>query len=285
MSEERARKHLRPIGCLLAVAVACCAAACGGDSSSGASPSAPSATPTTSSVSVTVKSPIRMGESVQASGTATSTTGQSQNVTSGWRSDNVGIATVTDAGMVTGVANGQTNIFVETGGRRGQQVVRVVPDYQGEWEGTIRVTSCAQTGVFVDIGFCGEVGPVNSIEGFDLSVTQTGDALSVTLYFADDSRTIATSVAPDGSADFTGNFSVTEDGVTVTADSAWHLTSTRVGALAGTVTDVFRVTGFSGEGRVAYDIQTASRGASSVMTQGARDRRVGMRALGRRVRR
>ena len=143
--------------------------------------------------------------------------------------------------------------------RRDEAIRSVVPDYQGEWEGTLRVTSCTQTGVFVDIAFCGEVGAVNSIEGFDLSVTQTGETLSVMLYFGDDSRTVGTSVAPDGSAAFTGNFTFSEDGVTVTADSAWRLNSTRVGALAGTVNDVFRVTGFAGEGRVAYDIQTASR--------------------------
>lgn len=283
MSDAHTGKSSRSIGCLLALALTCGSAACGGDSSSGGSPSAPSGTPTTSSVSVTVKSPIRMGESAQASGTATSTSGQSQNITAGWRSDNVAVATVTDAGLVNGVANGQTNIFVESGGRRGQQTVRVVPDYQGEWAGTLRVTSCTQTGIFVEIAFCSEVGAVNSIEGFDLSMTQTGEALSVVLYFGDDSRTVATSIATDGSAAFTGNFSFSEDGITVTADSAWRLTSTRVGALAGTVNDAFRITGFTGEGRVAYDIQTASRGTRSV-TQGARDRRVRLRGLGRRVR-
>jgi hypothetical protein len=283
MSERHFSHEARPFGCLLALALACGAAACGGDSSSGGSPSAPSGTPTTSAVSVTLKSPIRMGELAQASGSATLTNGQSQNLTTGWRSDNVGIATVTDAGAVNGVANGQANIYVESGGRRGQQTVRVVPDYQGEWEGTIRLASCTQTGIIATAGFCSEIGSVGSVEGFDLTVTQTGEALSVVIYFAEDSRTVATSIAPDGSVAATGNFSFSDEGITLTADSEWRLNSTLVGALTGTVTDVFRIAGFSGEGRVVYDILTATRGTSSVRSHGSRDRRALTRGLGRRL--
>ena len=51
-------------------------------------------------------------------------------MTSGWLSDAAAVATVTNAGLVTGVANGRATIYVITGGQ-GQQAVRVVPDYQG----------------------------------------------------------------------------------------------------------------------------------------------------------
>jgi serine/threonine protein kinase len=61
--------------------------------------------------------------------------GQTQAITSGWLSDAPNVATVTTGGLVTGVANGRASIYVIARGRQGQQVVRVVPDYQGRWAG------------------------------------------------------------------------------------------------------------------------------------------------------
>ena len=164
----------------LAIALAGSLVGCGDDSSS-SSPSAPSSTSSTaSSVNVTLTSPIRMGQTAQASAVAALSNGQSQNVTSGWRSDNVGVATVTDAGLATGVANGQATIYVITGGRQGQRVIRVVPDYHGAWEGSLRVTSCTQTGIFSEFGACSDF-PMSSGVGFDLSLLQTGEAMNARL--------------------------------------------------------------------------------------------------------
>ena len=225
-----------------------------------------------------------MGQTAQASAVATLSNGQSQNVTSGWRSDAIGVATVTDAGLVTGVANGQATISVNSGGRQGQQGIRVVPDYHGAWTGTIRITSCTQTGVFADIGLCSEV-PVNSTDGFDLSLRQTGESLSATMYLGESEQTVAAPIASDGSASFAGRTSFTEEGITVTFDSAWRITSTQVGALSGTIDDVFRVTGFPGEGRVSYSIQSATRTSTALSPQSTRGRRAhGLQGLGRRLR-
>jgi len=205
-------------------------------------------------------------------------------VTTGWRSDAVAVATVTDAGLVTGVGNGQANVYVITGGRQGQQVIRVVPDYHGEWEGTLRVTSCAQTGVFAEISLCSDVPP-NSTEGFDLTLTQTAEALSVLMYLGGGFQTVSTPIAGDGSAAFAGRSSYTEEGITLTLDSAWQINSARVGALSGTVTDVYRVTGYPGEGRVVYDIQSTTRTATTARANGARAPRAHtVQGLGRRLR-
>jgi hypothetical protein len=268
----------------LAVALAGVAVGCGDDSSS-ASPSAPSpSSSTATSVNVTVTSPIRMGQTAQASAVAALSNGQSQNVTSGWRSDAVGVATVTDAGLVTGVANGQATIYVIAGGRQGQQVIRVVPDYHGEWEGTLRVTSCAQTGIFADLGLCNDV-PANASEEFDLALTQTGEAMSVRMYLGDGYQTVAAPIAPDGSAAFAGRASYTEEGITLTLDSAWQINSTRVGALSGTVNDVYRLAGYPGEGRVSYDIQLTTRTAAAVRALKARGGRAHVvQGLGQRLR-
>ena len=268
----------------LAIALAGSLVGCG-DDSSGSSPSAPSSTSSTaSSVNVTLTSPIRMGQTAQASAVAALSNGQSQNVTSGWRSDNVGVATVTDAGLATGVANGQATIYVITGGRQGQRVIRVVPDYHGAWEGSLRVTSCTQTGIFSEFGACSDF-PMSSGVGFDLSLLQTGEAMNARLDLGLGDQTVASPIAPDGSAAFTSRASLTEEGLTLTLDSAWQLTSTRVGALSGTVNDVYRFTGYSGEARISYEIQSATRTATSVSSNTARGRGAhGVQGLGRRLR-
>ena len=281
------RVSLRGAGWTLCVGLACMTVACGGESS-GSTPTAPSpAAPSATAVNVTVKSPVRMGESAQATGAATLGNGQPQNVVSGWQSDAPGVATVTDAGMVTGVANGRATIYVVTGGRQGQQVIRVVPDYQGQWTGTLRVASCTQTGVFVEVDLCKEL-PVNSTEGFDLGFTQDGENVNARMFFGENgSQTVAAPIAPDGSAAFSGSTTFTDEGITLALETTWQVNSTRVGALTGRVTDVYRFTGFPGEGRLSYDIASASRGSTSagtLRTGGGRWSRV-PRRLGQPLRR
>ena len=224
-----------------------------------------------------------MGQTAQASATAALSNGTSQPVTTGWTSDATGVATVTDGGLVAGVANGQATISVTAGGRPGQQVIRVVPDYHGEWEGTIRVTSCAQTGVFTDLGLCSDV-PANSTDGFDLSLTQTGDSMSAKVFLGGNSQTVPAPIAADGSSAFTGRASYTEDGITATFDSSWQISSPRVGALTGTITDVFRVIGYPGEGRLTYEIQSAARSSTSARSTVRSRRGAALQGLGRRLR-
>jgi hypothetical protein len=142
------------------VAFVCCGsaailmAACG-DESGGSLPTG--ASPTASAITVTLNNPIKVAETAQAAATVSLSNGQPQGVSTGWKSDALGVATVTDAGLVTGVANGRATIYVVSNGRQGQQVVRVVPSYEGQWAGLLRVTSCTQTGAWASIGFCDEL--------------------------------------------------------------------------------------------------------------------------------
>src|SRR5262245_44143258 len=101
--------------------------------SDGETPSAPS--PTTTAITVTVSNQVRAGQTSQATGTETLSNGQTRPITSGWLSDATSVATVTNAGLVNGVANGRATIYVVASGHQGQQVVRVLPDYQGRWMG------------------------------------------------------------------------------------------------------------------------------------------------------
>jgi hypothetical protein len=76
-------------------------AACGGGGGGTNGP------PPLENVLVTVNDPLRMGQTTQATGTATYSDGRTQAIASGFRSDANGVATVTDGGMVAGVGNGQ----------------------------------------------------------------------------------------------------------------------------------------------------------------------------------
>ena len=236
-------------------------AACGSDSSS---PSAPSAV--ASSVSVTVSSPVRMGQTTQATGSATSSGGQTQPVTSGWLSDTTTVATVTNAGLVTGVANGRATIYVVSGGRQGQQVVRVVPDYQGRWSGGLGVTSCAETGIFASVGFCAEL-PAGSTSGYSLAVSQSGEQITASASYGSLSFPVVTApIRDDGTSAFTTTASITDSGVTLTLEASWVITSLRVGEMGGTVNEVWRIPNVSGEGRLAQNIVQTVRSSTSAVS-------------------
>ena len=214
----------------LIVGLAAVMAACGDDS-----PTAPSGT--TSSITVTVNSPVRMGQTTQASGTAMLSNGQSQAVTSGWLSDAPGVATVSDAGLVTGVSNGRATIYVVSGGRQGQQVTRVLPDYQGSWSGLLRVTACTQTGAWAAANVCGDV-PIGAIDGYTLSLTQSGEQSTARLIYSSPIifPSVVAPIGADGTSSFSATYVDTTDGFLIAASVLMN--SLRVGELTGTVNEI-----------------------------------------------
>ena len=246
-------------------AVALLAAACGGESGGGPT----SATPTTASIAVTLNNPLKVGETGQAVGTAALSSGQMQPVTAGWRSDAPAVATATDAGLVTGASNGRATIFVVSGGRQGQQVVRIVPDYQGQWSGLLRVTSCTQSGAWASINFCDGFS-VGSSDPFGLNLTQAGESVTARANYGT-SFVFSSVTAPidgEGAAAFSTTAVGPSSGITI--DGAWRIGSASRGVLSGTVTEVWRLGGVSGEARLVQDIVGASRsGTSSAGTNGS----------------
>lgn len=232
--------------------------ACGGDNA------APS--PTTSAVSVTLTSPIRIGQSVQATGTATLSSGQSQAVTTGWQSDVPSVARVSDAGQVTGVANGRANIFVVSGGRQGQASLRVVPDYQGTWSGRLEVTSCTQTGSWAQINFCRDF-PVGSSDPFGLSLAQSGESLTARANYGTDIvfPSVTSAIQPDGSTSFVTTFTSTTSPV-ITLEGSWSFNGPQSGQLVGTVNEVWRAVGISGEATLAQTIISPVRNSTTALS-------------------
>jgi hypothetical protein len=241
--------------------------ACGGDGDSSSSSSSPS--PVTSGVSVTVTSPVRMGQTTQATGNATLSGGQTQPVTTGWLSDAAAVATVSNAGLVTGVSNGRATIYVVSGGQQGQQVIRVVPDYQGQWNGGLGVTSCTETGIFAEIDFCDEFAAGTSF-GYGLTVSQSGEQISASPSYGGQFvfPLVSAPIRDDGSSAFSSTLTVTDSGVTLTIEENWVINSLRVGELSGTVTEVWRVPNISGEGRLVNNILQTTRSRTSALSSG-----------------
>lgn len=269
---------MRLLNYALLCATTVAATACDSESS-GSLPT--SASPTTSAIAVTVTSPIKVDETAQATATASLTNGQSQAITTGWQSDAPNVATVTAAGLVTGVANGRATVFVVSGGRQGQQVVRVVPNYEGQWTGLLRVTGCTQTGPWAQAGFCDEL-PVGSIHGFTLGLSQAGESLTARSTYgpAIVFPPVMTGIDGDGGAAFTATFRDTASpGLTIEAE--WRMVSAARGAFGGTVTERWTLPGVPGEGRLVQDIVSAGRAGSS----GASRSDTKSRVMGERFRR
>jgi hypothetical protein len=172
-----------------------------------------------------------MGQTAQASGTESLSNGQTRPITAGWVSDVPAVATVTDAGLITGVGNGRATISVSAGGRQGQQVVRVVPDYQGQWSGALRVTSCTESGIFQQTDFCDEF-PVGFTSGYTVGLAQTGESMTATASYGPMAvfPGIAAPVRDDGTSTFAPSLSISEQGITLTITAGFTINSPRIGS-------------------------------------------------------
>jgi len=253
-------------------------AACGSET-----PGAGPLQSTTTAITVTVPGPLRMGQTAQATAAETLSDGQTRPITSGFSSDAAAVAAITNSGLVTGIANGRATISVVAGGRQGQQGLRVVPDYQGRWSGGLRVTSCTQTGIFDDVDFCDD-SPVGTTYHHALSLSQSGEQMTAVVDYGPPYvfPVIAAPVREDGTSAFTPSMSVTDSGITLTVDAAYTVNSTRLGELTGTVNEVWRIPGFTGEGRLAQDIVATTRSstaASSSVREGSARRLSFMRKV------
>ena len=229
--------------------------ACGGE---GSSPVA--ASPTTSSIAVTVGSPLKVGATTQAAATASLSNGTTQPLATGWKSDNAAVATVTDAGLVTGVGNGGATIYVISGGRQGQQVLRVLPDYQGSWVVGYRITACSQNGAFATANFCqGEVGANGRAT---MMLTQAGEAVAgqFTLRLGGSEVPFVVGSAPIGS-DGATEFTATGNDSGFVIASTWTINQATRGVWTGTTREVWTFPGVSGQAVFEATISSTAKTA------------------------
>jgi hypothetical protein len=232
----------------LLVGVSVCAAACGG----GASSTSP--TPLATALTITLTDVLRVSEAQQASATAT-VGGQPQSVTTGFRSDSSSVATVTDGGLVTGVGNGLANIFTIFGGMQGTKQIRVVPNYQGQWQGTYIVRSCTASGSFNNCRPNGGLFAVGNVLPASMTLAQTADTISGNFFLGSVAHTpITTQIAGDGSAVFVGT---STNSTTISADTTWSVSILTDGRMTGRHTQVFQSTVAAGTMIVESEIVDA----------------------------
>ena len=243
---------------LLSLSFACLIAACGGDTA----PTTPS-TPRASAVTVNLPSPLVVGQTQQASATATLASGGTQAVTTGFRSDTPNVATVTDAGLVTPVANGRVNIYTTVSGVQGTANVRVVPRYQGQWRGTYVIRTCRSTGWFAQSpDTCNDEARPGRVLPATMSFTQSGESVSGSHQLgAVPFGAITSPIAPDGSIRFNST-STTASPISI--DTTYTLNSTTDGRLTGGQVQVWRASGLAGDMRIESEVLDMNRIVSSL---------------------
>lgn len=236
------------------ILIACVSvAACGGSSGTAAAPSA-----TTNSIQVTLESPVKVNATAQATAMATLSNGTTQAITTGWQSDSPSVATASASGVVTGIGNGRATIFVVAGGRQGQQVIRVLPDYQGQWSGNYAISNCQQTGVFITENFCTQVN--GGTAPVSMTITQGGESVNGSFLLGSVPFAAFTGpIGADGSAGFTSN----NTDATLLINAAWTVNAQSDGRMTGTVRQTWRVSGQVGQGTFDGTIVSMTRGAGA----------------------
>ena len=233
-----------------AAALAGAAIACGGSDSSPTGPSASATATATAIVATLDRNPLLIGQTGQATASVTLSNGQSQTVTSGWRSDVPTVATVSDTGMVTGVANGLANIYVVSNGRQGTINVRVAPNFQGQWRGSYAVQGCTESGAFV--GQACSTFTVGRVLPTSMTLTQTGLAVSGQFQLGQIGfGSFSAPVESDGSAAFSAGDT---QGSSISITTSWRINALVDGRLTGVHTQVWRANGLSGEARITATI-------------------------------
>ena len=234
-----------------------CAAAGVFAAACGSSPAPP--TPVVTGVTITsANSMVFIGANEQMTAAVTTNTGGGQTPVGTWGTDNASIATVSQTGLVTGVASGQVTIFFEaSGGPRGTKLFRILPNYVGSWTGNYVVTNCTQSGTFVSANLC---GPGNFTVGapfqYAFNLTQTLDSVSGRIFLGTVQFDQTT-----GPVALSGELVLTSQTVvgTTRIDVAARVNSGSPGALVGSIGQNWTNTSVTGNASITGTISTSAR--------------------------
>jgi len=221
--------------------------------------SSPPPPPPPTAQSITVNSSSDMlyiGIEETFTATATMSDGSTKAVTGGvWGGDNPSVATVeAGTGRVIIVGSGMVSIYVDYQGRRGAKVIRGLPNYQGTWVGSYYIVSCKSTGDYKSSNFCGSF-PVNRVFPHNLSLTQDEDRVEGRFYLGTLGADASGPVQTDGQLQLTG---AVKEGIN-TIEVGWTLQSKTAGRITGTLNQLWRATGYSGDGRLSCKIRDCDR--------------------------
>lgn len=197
--------------------------------------------------------------------TLTYTNGKSETVPATWTSSAPDIATVdSSTGRVVGISPGQTTITAQYQGTTKTQNLRVVPDYQGRWQGDWAVTACISDGDWLLANVCTAGYPAGSLWAITLDATQSRDAITGTIDFGDNAPGAVTgSIAMNGHLEFTGTYTIVVDGlpveVTVANCDTISMDNQR---LTGTFRLTLRTAGMQGSVSIDGNLHVVGKGTA-----------------------
>jgi hypothetical protein len=174
-----------------------------------------------------------------------------------WGGDNPDIANVDQtSGRVTGVGTGRVTIWAENSAGRTTRLLRGLPSYAGNWQGTYAITGCQSTGDMARIAFCGNFfqGQVLSIQ---LQTSQTDDRVSGAFALGGNTGTLnASTVAESGLLPLTGTH--TSSTGTIRIENA-RFDSRTAGIISGSFDQTWTIVGASGFGILSCEVRSLTR--------------------------
>jgi hypothetical protein len=241
--------------------------ACGG----GGGSTPPSPVPQTLTVNPVATNLIKIAQEQTYTATIRYNTGSESTVSATWQSDNQNVASIDGSGKTVGLDSGEATLIAKAEGLTGTLKIRVVPDYQGTWDGEYRVAACRATGSFRPSEWC-------SADGFKpgqhlpitLVLTQDRDLLSGSVFVGTLEHTldVSSSIRVDGGAAISGGGSYTVENTKVaTTISPMAIRATGPN-MSGNFTLTFTSDGFAGS--AAYDGVFTSVARTSSTTSAAR---------------
>jgi Bacterial Ig-like domain (group 2) len=251
---------------------------CGGG---GGSPTPPSRVPQSLTVNPAATNLIKIAQEQTYTASTHYSTGADSTVSATWQSDNQNVASIDGTGKATGLDSGEATLIAKAEGLTGTLKIRVVPDYQGTWNGEYVIRACRASGGFDPKDFC-------SADGFKagqrlpitFALTQDRDRLSGSVFIGTLEHTLdaSSAIRVDGGAALSGAGSATVEDVKV--DTTINPVAIRASgpSLTGSFTLTLGVSGVAGSaafdahlGAVTRTAATASLRATSFHFSSLRD--------------
>ena len=244
----------------LATSVALSAWGCGGGSPTPVAPPPPPPTATSLTITSGVDA-LRAGFFADYMVTANMSDRTTQIVTteSTWTSSDPAVATVDAKGRLTGLSNGTISLTASYQGRTVSRSVRIVHNYGGHWDGTFAVRACDQSGIFISLKYCDNLGrdPLT----FALELTQGGanaDQITGMMSLRNLVGPVTGSVTSDGRLVLAGPYVATTGGVNIGVDiPSWLTTPVGTVGMSGFFVYSLTIIGSDGKATQTNEIVTA----------------------------
>jgi len=235
-------------------------------------PGSPTPLPTTTGLAITSSTDLlKINQSETFTLTASMSDGSTRTVAGTWRSDSPAVASVESNGRVTGAGSGETAISAESNGQRAApRTIRVLPDYQGRWNGDWRLAGCTTDGDWARSDICRDV-PVGTLLPFGLTLTQDRDTVAGTATLDDVAGPVQGSIRLAGQLGVGGTFTFTDEGITIDVTvSDWETTTTDNQRMTGRFVLVFRAARLQGSVRFDGELRIVAKSAATPLSPAGR---------------